>query len=63
MRSARLVGMGKSDHPDIPYRYDDHYRYVSGFIDALDIGSNLTLVLHDCGSASGFAGRTSTKAV
>ena len=54
MRSARLVGMGKSDHPDIPYRYDDHYRYVSGFIDALDIGSNLTLVLHDCGSGLGF---------
>ena len=49
-----LIGMGKSDHPDIPYRYDDHYRYVSGFIDALDIGSNLTLVIHDWGSGLGF---------
>ena len=49
-----LVGMGKSDHPDIGYRYDDHYRYVSGFIDALEIGSNLTLVIHDWGSALGF---------
>ncbi len=49
-----LIGMGKSDHPDIEYRYDDHYRYVSGFIDALDIGSNLTLVIHDWGSALGF---------
>lgn len=49
-----LIGMGKSDHPDIPYRYNDHYRYVSGFISALGIGSNLTLVIHDWGSALGF---------
>ena len=49
-----LIGMGKSDHPDIAYRYDDHYRYLSGFIDALGIGSNLTLVIHDWGSALGF---------
>jgi haloalkane dehalogenase len=49
-----LIGMGKSDHPDIPYRYDDQYRYVSGFIDALGIGSNLTLVIHDWGSGLGF---------
>ena len=32
-----LIGMGKSDHPDIAYRYDDHYRYLCGFIDALGI--------------------------
>ncbi|MBW2278040.1 MAG: haloalkane dehalogenase, partial [Deltaproteobacteria bacterium] len=49
-----LIGMGKSDHPDIPYRYEDHYRFLSGFIDALGIGSNLTLVIHDWGSALGF---------
>ena len=49
-----LIGMGKSEHPDIPYRYDDHYRYLSGFIDELDIGSNLTLVIHDWGSGLGF---------
>ena len=49
-----LIGMGKSDHPDIPYRFDDQYRYVSGFIDALGIGSNLTLVIHDWGSGLGF---------
>ena len=49
-----LIGMGKSDHPDIPYRFDDHYRYVSGFIDALGIGSDLTFVIHDWGSALGF---------
>lgn len=49
-----LIGMGKSAHPNIPYRYDDHYRYVSGLIDELGIGANLTLVIHDWGSALGF---------
>ena len=49
-----LIGMGKSDHPDIAYRYDDHYRYLCGFIDALGIGTNLTLVIHDWGSGLGF---------
>ena len=49
-----LIGMGKSDHPDIPYRFDDHYHYLAGFIDELDIGSNLTLVIHDWGSGLGF---------
>ena len=49
-----LIGMGKSDHPDIPYRYDDQYKYVSGFVDALDLGSNITLVIHDWGSGLGF---------
>ncbi len=49
-----LIGMGKSDHPDIAYRYDDQYRYLCGFIEALGIGSNLTLVIHDWGSGLGF---------
>lgn len=49
-----LIGMGKSDHPDIPYRYDDHYRYLCGFIENLGIGSNVTLVIHDWGSGLGF---------
>jgi haloalkane dehalogenase len=49
-----LIGMGKSDHPDIPYRFDDQYRYLSGFVEALGIGSNVTLVIHDWGSALGF---------
>jgi haloalkane dehalogenase len=49
-----LIGMGKSDHPDIAYRYDDQYRYLSAFIDNLGIGSNLTLVIHDWGSGLGF---------
>jgi haloalkane dehalogenase len=55
MHLARLDRYGKvRSHPDIAYRYDDHYRYVSGFIDALGIGSNLTLVVHDWGSGLGF---------
>ena len=49
-----LIGMGKSDHPDIDYTYDDQYRYLSAFIEALGIGSNLTLVIHDWGSMLGF---------
>ena len=49
-----LIGMGKSDHPDIPYRYDDQYRYLTGFTDALGLDSNVTLVIHDWGSGLGF---------
>jgi len=45
--------MGKSDKPDIEYRFVDHYEYVKGFIEALDL-KNLTLVLHDWGAPLGF---------
>jgi len=48
-----LIGMGKSDKPDIDYTYDDHIRYVEGFIDALGL-EDITLVIHDWGSALGF---------
>ncbi len=47
-----LIGMGQSDKPDIEYLYDDHIRYVEGFIEALDL-ENITLVIHDWGSALG----------
>ena len=47
-----LIGMGKSDKPDIPYRYQDHIKYVNGFIEALEL-NNITLVLHDWGSGLG----------
>ena len=49
-----LIGMGKSDHPDIGYTYDDQSRYLEGFIDALGLGDNITLVIHDWGSMLGF---------
>jgi len=48
-----LIGMGKSDKPDIPYRFFDHVPFVDGFIDALGL-NDITLVLHDWGSGLGF---------
>jgi len=47
-----LIGMGKSDKPDIEYRFDDHAKYVDGFISAMGL-ENVTLVIHDWGSALG----------
>jgi len=49
-----LIGMGKSDHPDIAYRYDDHYEYLCAFIEGLGLTSKLTLVIQDWGSGLGF---------
>lgn len=48
-----LIGMGKSDKPNISYRFQDHYHYLKGFIDTLGL-ENITLVIHDWGSALGF---------
>ncbi len=47
-----LIGMGASDKPDIDYRFIDHYRYVEGFIEALDL-HDITLIIHDWGAALG----------
>jgi len=48
-----LIGMGKSDKPDIAYTFEDHYEYVEKFIEALNL-KNITLVIHDWGSGLGF---------
>jgi len=48
-----LIGMGKSDKPDIEYRFFDHANYVEGFIEKMGL-KNITLVVHDWGSALGF---------
>ncbi|MCB9476956.1 MAG: haloalkane dehalogenase [Deltaproteobacteria bacterium] len=48
-----LIGMGKSDKPEIEYRFVDHVKYLDGFIEALGL-TNITLVIHDWGSALGF---------
>ncbi len=48
-----LIGMGKSDKPNIEYRFFDHVRYVEGFIEKMEL-RNITLVVHDWGSALGF---------
>ena len=47
-----LIGFGKSDKPDIEYRFFDHAKYVEGFIAALNL-KNITLVIHDWGSGLG----------
>ncbi len=48
-----LIGMGRSDKPDIEYRFFDHVSYLEGFINELQL-ENITLVIHDWGSALGF---------
>lgn len=48
-----LIGMGKSDKPDIGYTIHDHIRYVSKFIETLDL-HHVTLVMHGWGSIIGF---------
>jgi haloalkane dehalogenase len=50
-----LVGMGASGRtPDGSYRFVDHARYLDGWFDALGLKRNVTLVVHDWGSALGF---------
>ncbi len=48
-----LIGMGRSDKPDLEYRFFDHSKYVEGFIETLGL-ERMTLVIHDWGSALGF---------
>jgi len=48
-----LIGMGRSDKPDLDYRFFDHVKYVEGFIEKLGL-KNITFVIHDWGSALGF---------
>ena len=48
-----LIGMGKSDKPDLDYTFFDHSKYLEKFIDKLGL-TNITLVIHDWGSGLGF---------
>lgn len=48
-----LIGMGKSDKPDIDYGFFDTYEYLEAFIEKLGL-ENITLVVHDWGSGLGF---------
>ncbi|MAE94139.1 MAG: haloalkane dehalogenase [Deltaproteobacteria bacterium] len=53
-----LIGMGDSEKlegtgPD-SYRFVEHREYLDGLLDALDVTANVTLVIHDWGSALGF---------
>jgi haloalkane dehalogenase len=53
-----LIGMGHSDKLDDPgprrYTFVEHRRYLDAALDALGISADVTLVLHDWGSALGF---------
>lgn len=47
-----LIGMGKSDKPNIEYNIHDHIKYVDKFIETLGL-KNITLVMHGWGSVIG----------
>lgn len=48
-----LIGMGKSDKPELDYSFEDHAQYLDAFITKLGL-KNITLVVHDWGSSLGF---------
>jgi haloalkane dehalogenase len=53
-----LIGFGKSDKPDIDYNFQDHFKYIKGFIDGLQLAdnnnNNLIIAGHDWGGVLGF---------
>ena len=53
-----LIGMGDSEklEPSGPdsYRFVEHREYLDALLEELGVGSNVTLVVHDWGSALGF---------
>ena len=50
-----LVGMGNSGKsPTSSYRFVDHARYLDAWFEALNLTSNVTLIVHDWGAALGF---------
>lgn len=48
-----LIGMGKSDKPDIGYTFREHSDYIDEFIAKLGL-TDIIFVIHDWGSALGF---------
>jgi len=53
-----LIGMGDSEKLDNPsadsYRFVEHREYLDGILNALGVTENVTLIIHDWGSALGF---------
>lgn len=53
-----LIGMGDSDKLDSPgpdsYRFVEHRKYLDALLEQLSVTQNVTLVIHDWGSALGF---------
>lgn len=62
-----LIGMGDSDkiEPSCPehYTFREHRRYLDAFLEHIGVEKNVTLIIHDWGSALGFdwANRNRTK--
>ncbi len=50
-----LIGMGESGkNPSGSYRFEDHYRYLSAWLEAVGAMENAIFVVHDWGSALSF---------
>ena len=50
-----LIGMGQSGaSPSGSYRFVDHAGWLDAWLEGMDLGDNLTFVIHDWGSALGF---------
>ena len=50
-----LIGMGKSGkNPTGSYKFVDHYKYLSAWIDCMNFSGKLNFVIHDWGSGLGF---------
>jgi haloalkane dehalogenase len=53
-----LIGMGDSDKLEdsgpASYSFLEHRRYLDGFLEQIELGDRVTLVLHDWGAALGF---------
>ena len=50
-----LIGQGRSDkRRNHAYRFEDHYRYLSAWLDTVNLPSKITVVVHDWGSGLGF---------
>jgi haloalkane dehalogenase len=47
-----LIGMGKSDKPDIEYSIEDHIKYIETFIETLNL-KKVTFIMHGWGSIIG----------
>jgi haloalkane dehalogenase len=48
-----LIGMGKSDKPDIAYTIEEHIKYIDKFIETMKF-KRLTIIMHGWGSIIGF---------
>ncbi len=50
--AVEMIGFGASDKPSIDYTFEDHARYIAGFIEVMDL-TDISLVMHDWGGGVG----------